>query len=256
LSFHPGFPVSFQFGEVTIYLHALLEFLAFVIAFRYYVILRRKTNDLIPAMNRIWILIGATAGALVFSRLIASLESPSRFFSGDEPITYYIGNKTIIGGLLGGLVGVEVVKKWIGEKTSSGDLFTYPLILGIIIGRLGCFSMGVHEETYGNPTEGIFGIDLGDGIPRHATVLYEVIFLILLWITLVRLENIYELENGTRFKFFMVSLLVFRCAIEFLRPGERWMGLTTIQWCCILGLAYYWRVWLQPKKLFTYAKSQ
>jgi phosphatidylglycerol---prolipoprotein diacylglyceryl transferase len=256
LSFHPGFPVSFQFGEITIYLHTLLEFLAFVIGFRYYVILRRQTKDPIPAMNRIWILVGATAGALVFSRLVAGLESPSRFFSGEEPMVYYFASKTIIGGLLGGLIGVEVVKKMIGEKTSSGDLFTYPLILGIIIGRLGCFSMGVYEETYGYPTNGIFGLDLGDGIPRHATTVYEILFLVMLWIVLVKLDKGYDLENGTRFKIFMVSLLAFRFMIEFIRPGERFLALTTIQWTCMLGLLYYWRVWLQPKKLFLYAKSQ
>ena len=61
-------------------------------------------------------------------------------------------------------------------------LFTYPLILAIIIGRIGCFSMGVFEETYGLPTTLPWGMNLGDNIPRHPVCLYEIIFLIFLMV--------------------------------------------------------------------------
>ena len=83
-------------------------------------------------------------------------------------------NKTIIGGLLGGLFGVELIKKVIEEKKASGDLFTYPVMLALIIGRIGCFSMGVYEETYGLPTTLPWGVKLGDNIPRHPVCLYEI----------------------------------------------------------------------------------
>ena len=55
---------------------------------------------------------------------------------------------TIVGALLGGLLVVEITKKIIHEKSSSGDLFTYPLILAMMIGRIGCFTSGLTEETY------------------------------------------------------------------------------------------------------------
>ena len=61
-----------------------------------------------------------------------------------------------MGGLFGGLLGVELVKKMIGEKQSSGDLFTLPIILGIIIGRLGCFLTGIKEFTFGKETSFLF----------------------------------------------------------------------------------------------------
>ena len=54
-----------------------------------------------------------------------------------------------MGGLFGGLLGVELAKKIIGEKQSSGDLFVFPIILGIFIGRIGCFLSGINEFTYG-----------------------------------------------------------------------------------------------------------
>jgi phosphatidylglycerol:prolipoprotein diacylglycerol transferase len=58
--------------------------------------------------------------------------------------------KTVAGGSLGGLFGVEVVKNIIGEKQKSGDLFTYPIILALIIGRIGCFTTAIYEQTYGD----------------------------------------------------------------------------------------------------------
>ena len=256
MTFSFDFPFSVNFGDVSVYLHVILEFLAFIVGFRYYVFLRKRSSDSISNQNRIFILVGATAGALVFSRLIGALESPSQFFSGDESIEYYLINKTIIGGLIGGLISVEFVKRLIGEKTSSGDLFTYPIILALIIGRFGCFSMGVYEPTYGNESDFFTGMDLGDGLKRHPTTLYEIFYLILLWVSLKFVEQKLVFVNGARFKFFMVSLFLFRGIIEFIRPGERLLGLTVIQISCLLGLIYYYKVWLHPQKQILHAKSK
>ncbi len=49
---------------------------------------------------------------------------------------YFFASKTIVGGLLGGILGVEIAKKLVGIKHSSGDLFCFPIILGIMIGRI------------------------------------------------------------------------------------------------------------------------
>ncbi len=145
-----------------------------------------------------------------------------------------------MGGLLGGLIGVELTKKLIGEKESSGDLFTYPLILAIMVGRVGCFLSGVAEPTYGVPTGLPWGMDLGDGLPRHPVALYEILFLALLWISLRAVEKRYDLRSGLRFALFMTTYLLFRFGIDFIKPGFRFsFGLTSIQIACLLGLLYY-----------------
>ena len=41
---------------------------------------------------------------------------------------------------------VELIKKLPVKTKASGDLFVYPLMLALIIGRIGCFSMGIYEE--------------------------------------------------------------------------------------------------------------
>jgi phosphatidylglycerol---prolipoprotein diacylglyceryl transferase len=227
------------------------EPLGMFIGFRYFLFLRKKKGDLIESANRIWVLIGAIFGAIIGSRLIGGLEDPSALLQASDPLLHFYQNKTVLGGFLGGLWGVEIIKKIIKEKHSSGDLFTYPMILALIIGRMGCFSMGVHEETYGTVTSFATGMNLGDGQLRHPVTLYEIAFLVLLWIGLVQLEKKYQLAEGLRFKFFMIAYIVFRFLLDFGKPHYTFsFGLSTIQITCTVGLLYYLVVWLQHKELF------
>lgn len=234
------FPFEIHIGNFQLSWHVILETLAFMVGFRYFLYLRKKQPDSISETNRLWIIVGATFGAFFFSRLVGSLEDPAAFYQSTHPFIYFFANKTILGGLLGGLFMVECTKKIIGETSSSGDLFTFPLILAMIIGRIGCFGNGIYESTYGIETTFITGMDLGDGLFRHPVALYEIGFLVLLWIGLVWLEKHIQLESGYRFQFFMIAYLLFRFVIDFIKPGSKYfLGLGTIQICCLLGLIYY-----------------
>jgi prolipoprotein diacylglyceryltransferase len=234
------FPVEIHFGSFQLSLHVLLETLAFMIGFRYFLYLRKSQADSISEKNRLWIIVGATFGAFFFSRLVGSLEDPVAFYHSEHPFIYFFANKTILGGLLGGLFMVELTKKIIGETSSSGDLFTFPLILAMIIGRVGCFGNGVYESTYGVETTFFTGMNLGDGLNRHPVALYEIGFLVFLWIGLIMLEKKLKLKSGYRFQIFMIAYLLFRFGIDFIKPGSKYLlGIGTIQICCILGLIYY-----------------
>lgn len=222
------------------------------IGFRYFLWLRKKQGDAIHNENRVWILIGAILGAVIGSRLIGGLENPAALAAANNKWLYFYQNKTVLGGFWGGLLGVELVKKIIGERRPSGDLFVYPMIIALIIGRIGCFSMGIYEETYGLPTQLPWGIAVGDGLPRHPVTLYEIGFLLLLWILLVQVDKKYRLVPGARFKFWLMAYTLFRLLIDFLKPQYSFnIGLSTIQLTCVLGLLYYFRYWTQPKKLLT-----
>ena len=232
----PFEPVVFG---VKINIHLVLEYLAFFIGFRYYVILRKKSTDIISVNNRLSIIIGAIFGALLLSRLIAFLENPTLHYH--QGWFAMLNNKTIMGGLFGGLLGVEIAKKIIGEKKSSGDLFTFPIILGIGIGRVGCFLSGVKEFTYGKETTSFLGIDLGDGLLRHPIALYEVLFLIFLFLLLKKLKKSdVIIENGMLFKIFMITYFSFRFLIEFIKPNTFLvLGLSSIQYLCLICFIYY-----------------
>ncbi|MBP7642367.1 MAG: prolipoprotein diacylglyceryl transferase [Saprospiraceae bacterium] len=224
---------------IKLNIHLILEYLAFFIAFRYYFRLRRLTNDQISNTNRLSIILGAIVGAFVGSRLIGYLENPSISLSADH-IVQLINTKSIMGGLFGGLIGVEISKKIINEKHSSGDLFTFPIIVGIFIGRIGCFLTGTKEFTYGKETNFITGMDLGDGLMRHPTALYEILFMALLFIFLKSISLYTKKESGLLFKIFMITYFGFRFFIEIIKPNVFYVfGLSSIQWLCIICWMYY-----------------
>jgi phosphatidylglycerol---prolipoprotein diacylglyceryl transferase len=244
------FPINLVIGEIEISSHLLFEVLSFFIGFQYYRFRKKNYPDAITSENRIWIIIGAAAGAFLFSRLIGALEDTSLIFGEHRQLLIAFNNRTIVGGLIGGLLGVELVKKIIGERNSSGDLFTLPLIIAIIIGRVGCFFAGLSDNTYGNATSLQWGIDLGDGIKRHPTNLYEILFLIIVFILLWSLEKKRALKNGSIFKIFMVLYLAFRLLIDFIKPYEPlYLNLSSIQISCVIALLYYYRVIIFPKTL-------
>ena len=224
---------------IKINVHFILEYLAFFIAFRYYITLRRQAKDPIADKNRLSIILGAIAGAFIGSRVVGFFENPIITFN-THNLLLLLNTKTIMGGLFGGLMGVETAKKIIKEKRSSGDLFTFPIIAGIAIGRVGCFLSGTNEFTYGKETNFFTGMNLGDGLYRHPLALYEIIFLILLFIFLKKIVPYTEKENGLLFKIFMICYFGFRFMIEFLKPNVFFiLGLSSIQWLCILCWVYY-----------------
>lgn len=220
-------------------IHLILEYLAFFTAYRYYIYLRKRTTDAISSSNRISIILGAAIGALLGSRIMGFLENPVSDIAAIT-VTQLYNVKTIMGGLFGGLLGVEFVKSILKEKSSSGDLFTLPIIAGIFMGRIGCFLSGTSEFTYGTTTSFILGMDLGDGLLRHPIALYELMFLALLFLVFKRLYGRDDLEDGALFRFFMLSYFGFRFFLEFLKPNVFFiLGLSSIQWLCIVCFIYY-----------------
>jgi phosphatidylglycerol---prolipoprotein diacylglyceryl transferase len=149
------------------------------------------------------------------------------------------GGKTIVGGLLGGWVAVEIVKKIEGIRTRTGDLFALPLCLGIAVGRIGCFLAGLADDTYGKPSGLPWSVDFGDGIARHPTQAYEIVFLAGLALVLRRWAKRPHAPPhapGALFQTFLAAYLVWRLLIDFLKPQPLLEGLTPIQWACCAGL--------------------
>jgi prolipoprotein diacylglyceryltransferase len=233
------FPFQFEIFDKTFYWHAVFETLAFFVGIRVYYFLRKRTTDPISDTNRIIIMIGAMIGALIGSRVIALLENPDEM--AHQTFLTLFQNKTVAGGFLGGLFGVELFKKIIGVKAASGDLYVIPIIIALFIGRIGCFSMGIAEPTYGNETNFFLGMDLGDGLTRHPVALYEMFFMIALFLFFQKIKN-NNLKNGDRFKLFMFLYFLFRFLIEFLKPYKPlFLHLSSIQWSSIFIFVYYYK---------------
>jgi phosphatidylglycerol:prolipoprotein diacylglycerol transferase len=246
------FPIAFHIGHTIVPLHGVLESLGIFIAFRFMWFLRKKQGDTLEQHTRYFVIAAAALGALAGSHLLGALENIPAWRASPSYWAFLVGNKTLVGGLLGGLASVELTKKALGERTKTGDLFTFPLLLGMILGRIGCFTTGVYEQTYGLPTTLPWALNLGDGILRHPVTLYEIAFLLSLWIILYRISITYVLEQGALFKMFMISYLLFRFLLDFIKPGWRYLfGLGSIQLACLAGLIYYVPFILKPRLLLS-----
>jgi prolipoprotein diacylglyceryltransferase len=209
----------------------VLEVLGSMCGVWLYARLRRGAGDPVGDRARLDALIGAAMGAVVGARLLWWVGEPGL------SIAAILQGKTVVGGLLGGLIGVEVTKKVRGIRSSTGDLFVYPLILAMCIGRIGCFLAGPADKTHGLPSDLPWAIAIGDGVRRHPVALYEIAFLLALVPVLRAIHGI----PGDRFRVFLGSYLIFRLAVDFLKPEPHALagGLTAIQWACIAGIVYY-----------------
>lgn len=127
---------------------------------------------------------------------------------------------------------MELAKKLAGIHRSTGDLLVLPIIVAISIGRLGCFLAGTADGTYGLPSALPWAVD-----GRHPVALYEIAFVLLL----IPVTRLVRGREGDVFKVFLASYLAFRFAVDFLKPLPKPIagGLTSIQWACLAGLAWY-----------------
>ena len=213
-----------------------MEFLAYSIGFQVYLALTRKFRDVIAPGERWQVIAAAAFGAALGSRLLGWMEDPVLAWHAG-----LVGGKTIVGGLAGGWIAVEAVKAKMGVRVRTGDLLSIPLAVGIAIGRVGCFLTGLPDDTYGTATSLPWGIDFGDGIRRHPTQLYEIVFLVLLSIALFKALKMVAtgiLQAGDGFRLFIIGYATWRVGIDFLKPEPRWLGMSVIQWTCVAGLAY------------------
>lgn len=236
------FPVYFHFFGLSIHPHLLLELIAYTAGFQFYLLLRRRQRQFAPPMEaNLWILVGAVFGALAGAKLLAWAESPGQYAQAFGTLAM-LGGKTIVGGLLGGWIGVEIAKHRVGVTQSTGDSFVFPLALGICIGRLGCFLTGLADMTHGNFTTVPWAVDFGDG-PRHPTQLYEIAFVGCLAIFLVWRHRL-TYTNGQTFRLFMAGYLLFRFGVEFVKPSHKpYLGLSAIQIACAVGIGFMLMHW-------------
>lgn len=232
------FPVYVGFGSVALHPHWVFEILAYILAGYLYRQQRRRQGDSLDARSRRWVLGAAVAGGLVGNRLLYQLEDPVAFAADWANPMALLGGKTIVGGLIGGLIAVEWIKRRLHVVVATGDLLTRPLILGIGVGRIGCFLSGLTDGTYGIATRLPWGVDFGDGVLRHPTQLYEIAFLCVLFALITRLASRLPVA-GDQFKLFMLAYMTFRLAVDAIKPAVSIGGLSAIQWACLATIAYY-----------------
>jgi len=172
--------------------------------------------------------VGAVAGAW--------LAGSANTLRGSDPVLSH----SIVGALVGAIVGVEIYKAARGIKGSTGGIFVGSFAFGAAVGRLGCFFAGLPDQTYGTPTSLPWAVDLGDGIGRHPVQLYEsaamALFLAVYLAALARRAP-WAMRRG--FYALCIWYGVQRFAWEFLKPYPRLIGPLNLFHVICAGLIVY-----------------
>jgi phosphatidylglycerol---prolipoprotein diacylglyceryl transferase len=244
--------VHFPLYVWGIHPHLLFEGMGYAMAFALFVWLRRQRGDAVDVPLRWTVIAAAFVGGALGSKILYWAEDPTATIARWHDPIYLLGGKTIVGGLIGGWIAVDLMKKYVGISESTGDLFAVPLAVGIAIGRIGCFLTGLSDKTYGTATTLPWGVDFGDGVRRHPTQLYEVLFLIGIAIALYRLLPVRDtacrvstskiagrpLRSGDVFKLFMISYLGFRFVLDFWKSSDPavLLGMGSLQLVSLVGV--------------------
>ena len=139
-------------------------------------LLRRRQQRLkISSVQKFGIVIGGLVGATFAAKLPFALTADP---NAGVLAAWLSDGKTILWGLTGGYIGVEVAKWALHVTASTGDSFVVPVAITVAIGRVGCFLYGCCYGVATNQTWGFrFPIAPDAGaILRHPTQLYELLF--------------------------------------------------------------------------------
>lgn len=226
------------------WVHWVFELLAYTLGFRIYLALRRRQPGyaLADRDSNLVVIVSAAMGAALGSKFAYWFYDPATAFAHFPDWRALLGGKSIVGALLGGLVGVETGKRAMGIRRSTGDLMWPALLVAMLVGRIGCLLTALQDGTAGSPTSLPWGVDFGDGIPRHPSPLYEILFLAGLGVLLWRRRERFARE-GDAFRVFLASYLLFRLLLDFLKPmPTAYLGVFSgLQLLCLAGLLYYAR---------------
>jgi prolipoprotein diacylglyceryltransferase len=148
--------------------------------------------------------------------------------------------KSVVGGLAGAILAIEILKRRVGITGSTGLRFAAPLAAAIAVGRLGCFFAGIEDRTYGTPTDLPWGHNFGDGVSRHPVQLYEAIVMTLfLLVFMAMLRRGYRIATSAGFYLFVGAYAAQRFLWEFLKPYGTVIGPFNLFHLICLGLLGY-----------------
>jgi phosphatidylglycerol---prolipoprotein diacylglyceryl transferase len=191
-------------------------------------------------------------GGVIGSRITWVLSHLDQIDSPVDVIAVWEGGLQFSGGFLFAvIVGYPFYRKWSRPiRWKSLDGYAYGLTIGLAIGRIACYSVGEHfggrssfalatRYEGGAVREGQLGdVALVEGMSFHNTALYELLYLMVLFVFFTWLLYVrrHRPPTGTVIGIFCAYYGVGRFLSDALRVNdERVLGLTGAQWMC-LGL--------------------
>ncbi len=166
--------------------------------------------------------VGALGGAFIGAKLAYLFAEGAVAWPSPQRWLLLATGKSVVGGILGGYAGVELMKRLIDHTESTGDLFAPLIPPGIALGRVGCV---LHGCCLGQPMAGSWWT-VADraGTPRWPSSQVELVFqLFMLAVTLWLLKK--PQWQGRVFFLYLACYGAFRFVHEWLRDTPKWLGL-------------------------------
>jgi prolipoprotein diacylglyceryl transferase len=241
--------ILFQMGGFPIYAHGF--FLVLGLALGGVVLVWESRRRHWPKEEVVPIALAAFLGGMIGARLSmlffhgwATAPVVLNFYSLFDP---RIGPGSILGAVAGAYLGGYIASKAIGKSGCTCDAFAPAMALAMAVGRVGDFL--AYEDGLGKPTNLPWGVPVpGIDYLVHPTPLYDSLFNLIWFGTLLALRDRPSMQNGNLLKLGVAGYAFFRFFVEFVRNNQvtAW-GLTGQQIFCIgllilVGI-YYARRW-------------
>jgi prolipoprotein diacylglyceryltransferase len=171
-----------------------------------------------------FVALGALLGAMIGSKVGMVLFAADMHALWEAALNMDFTGKTVIGGIGGAYLGVEVCKRIVGVTHSTGDGFAVSVPVAQAFGRIGCF---LHGCCPGAHSDGPLAV--GGRIPQQ---LYESAadFILAGALWTIRKQ---ERPSGILFRYYLAGYATIRFILEFTRDdvGPKFL-FTPVQWVC------------------------
>jgi len=189
-----------------------------------------RDSESLRSDEAIKVVIAAFIGGILGAKLPVVLLNLTQGWNGIETI---LAGRTIVGGMIGGLLSVILVKRHFKIRKRYGNVLAPSVALAMAIGRIGCFLSGC---CYGIPTNTTWGCDFGDSVLRYPTQLFEMTFCFVAFAILQLTFR--KMRPGRALSLYFLGYFIFRFCIEFIRVNPMYMALTVYQWISIAGIIF------------------
>ena len=222
-------PVALALGPLKIRWYGLMYLLGFAIA---WFLARRRARQ--PAFGwrvewvddlifylAIGVILGGRLGYILFYNFADWTQDPLMI------LRIWEGGMSFHGGLLGVIAAAWLYGRKLGKSFFEMTDFIAPLApLGLFFGRVGNF---INGELWGKPTDVPWAFVV-DGVPRHASQLYEgllegLVLFTILWLYSARRPPVMAVSGG-----FLLGYGLFRFLVEFVRVPDAHLGYLAFSW--------------------------
>ena len=250
------FTISTEHGGLY---YSIFYMIAFVIAFP--ILIYEGYHRKYPLLPWILIISSSIIFLIIGTKLLTYSGEDWKYFLNNWQLPH-TSNKTILGGILFGIIGILTAKWWFRFKQPVMDAFAFVLPLCMAIQRVGCLMRGC---CFGKPTDLPWAIKYSFGsmpyhvhlnsglidpisntsLAIHPTQLYQIIYCLAIVFIIWRIRKFWK-APGNLFFSSVILYGVFRFLSEFFRDpaadgnlGGIFGGLKYVQWGILIFILVF-----------------